>query len=226
MALDMSRIVDGIGFRVDGATPYGRSGAAISVADLNGDGLDDLVIGAPQASPAYTGETFVVYGTRDGFPDELNLGTIESGSGFRIDGVAPYDYSGQWVTNAGDLNGDGVEDLAIGARNAGTQGARAYVVFGTTGGFGETLELADLDGDVGFRIHGIGELQYGGSPISGDGDLNGDGFDDLVIGGPTRGEDERGRTYVVFGAADGIPARLDPGGLDGDDGFWLEGVSD
>ena len=104
------------GFQIDGAATYDRSGFSVAGAgDLNGDGRADLLIGAPGAdnnSRTYSGSTYVVFGKAG--TTTVDLETLGAG-GFQIDGAADYDSSGSSVAGAGDLNGDGREDVIIGA---------------------------------------------------------------------------------------------------------------
>ena len=92
------------------------------------------------------------------------------------------------MSGAGDVNGDGFADLIVGA--PGRPGGRyhageSYVVFGDPGGFGGALDLASLDGTNGFRLEGIDRVDTSGSSVSGAGDVNGDGFADLIVGAPS-----------------------------------------
>ncbi len=93
------------------------------------------------------------------FPANINLGTLDGTSGFSLSGVAASDQSGFAVSTAGDVNGDGVEDLLIGARGADPNGERSgtsYVVFGGAGvGSSGNLELSALDGTNGFSLAGV-----------------------------------------------------------------------
>ena len=98
--------------------------------------------------------------------------------------------TGNSVTNAGDVSGDGVDDLLIGAYRRSTNGIQdsgaAYVVFGDTD-LGNTglVELSDLDGSNGFVINGVEFSSNFGASVSGAGDLNGGGYADMVIGAPS-----------------------------------------
>ena len=84
------------------------------------------------------------------------------------------------------INGDGFDDIIIGAFQADPNGnynaGESYVVFGAASGFGASLDLSSLDGSNGFVINGIDSRDYSGESVSGAGDINGDGFDDIIIG--------------------------------------------
>ena len=130
------------------------------------------------------------------FPAVFELSSLDGTNGFQINGIDSIDQSGQSVSGAGDVNGDGIDDLIIGGYGDNYAG-ESYVVFGSNGGFSQSLNLSSLDGTNGFPI-------IGGRVVSGAGDVNGDGIDDLIIGatgGDPGGNFEAGESYVVFGRA-------------------------
>jgi hypothetical protein len=137
------------GYRIDGAAAGDRAGASVaSAGDVNGDGIGDVVVGSPGAganSRPNSGSAFVVFGRRTG--GDVDLAGLSSG-GIRIDGAVNFEQTGHAVAGAGDMNGDGMADVVLGAPLAGA--GSAYVVFGTAGG---ALDLAAL-GAGGFTIRG------------------------------------------------------------------------
>ena len=221
-ALDLSNL-DGInGFRLDGASGVSSAG------DVNGDGLDDVIIGDSGADPngAYNaGSSYVVFGKASGFAATLDLSNLDGNNGFRMDGVAANDATGK-VSNAGDINGDGFDDLIIGAPSTGVNGhytGSSYVVFGKASNFVATLDLSILDGSNGFRMDGVAAGDQLGGSVSNAGDVNGDGFNDLIVGALSADPNGTysGSSYVVFGKASGFGATLDLSNLDGSNGFRL-----
>ncbi|MBV9558469.1 MAG: FG-GAP repeat protein, partial [Pseudolabrys sp.] len=148
------------GFRLDGGAAYDEAGRwAAAAGDINGDGFADVIVGAAYAdnNGDGSGTAYLVYGKASGFAAVTDLANLASGDGFRIDGPGESYFAGAGVSSAGDLNGDGIDDLLIGAFGApfhGTNSGSTYVIFGTTSGFGDAFDLNSLDGSNGFRLDG------------------------------------------------------------------------
>jgi len=185
--------------------------------DVNGDGVDDLLIGSMGTRSTENldnaGASYVVFGgDAVGSTGVVDLSGLDGTDGFVINGVDPGDVSGRSVSGAGDVNGDGVGDLLIGAPSAGGSAGASYLVFGGRGVGGTgVLELSDLEGADGTVFKGIDQGDVSGESVSGAGDVNGDGVDDLLIGasGGDPNRDETGETYVVFGVAANRPILCD-----------------
>ena len=148
---------------------------------MNGDGFDDVIVGAYTADPngLYSGASYVIYGSASGLPAEIDVSTLDGTNGFQINGEAAYDQSGVAVS-AGDVNHDGFDDLLVGADGVTTSGGygAAYVIFGVLPDVGVALTGTDASqtlagGDFDDTLSGLG----------GNDDLYGNGGTDLLEGG-------------------------------------------
>jgi hypothetical protein len=230
--LELSDLDGSNGFQISGEKRKDYSGTSVSSAgDLNGDGFDDVLVGAFGADPNgfSSGSAYVVFGSDEDFAPELPLSVLDGTNGFQINGKQPDDDLGQSVASAGDVNGDGFDDLIIAGFTALLGAGASYVVFGHAGGFAETLDVSSLDGINGFQILGEDAGDGSGGSVASAGDVNGDGFGDLIIGASNAGDVSQygypGASYVVFGGAGGFPASLDLSVLDGVNGFQINGES-
>jgi Ca2+-binding RTX toxin-like protein len=158
---------------------------------------------------------------------------LNGANGFRIDGEGAGNDgdSGCSVASAGDVNGDGFADLIIGDRLAYTHGYRSgasYVVFGKEGGFAAKLQLSNLNGSNGFKISGEASRDYSGWSVASAGDINGDGFADVIVGAPQAYAQgyRSGVSYIVFGKQGDFAANLELSSLNGSNGFQISGSAD
>jgi T5SS/PEP-CTERM-associated repeat protein len=224
-SLELSSLNGASGFVLNGIDAGDRSGRSVSSAgDVNGDGVDDLIIGAYKASPdgvLYAGESYVVFGgVGVGSSGTLNLSSLDGTNGFVLNGIDAEDFSGESVSSAGDVNGDGADDLIIGAPRADPNGlsfsGESYVVFGgPIVGASGSLNLASLDGTNGFVLNGTDALDGSGFSVSAAGDVNGDGVDDVIVGAwqaDPNGQGNAGESYVIFGRLAGARVWTNPNG--------------
>ena len=216
----------GSGGIVDTAEPDDTFGTSLATGDFDGDGVDDLAIGAPEedvGAVADAGAVNVIYGTAGvGLTDVGNQIWDQDVAGIR-DSAEQTDYFGNALAS-GDMDGDGADDLAIGVHGEdvsglapviGSPGALS-VIYGTVGvgltAGGDNFVHQDTGG-----VRGISEADdlFGNALAAGD--MDGDGFDDLAIG--VVGEDLGAVTYagavnVFYGSGGGLSAAGDQ--------FWTQ----
>jgi Ca2+-binding RTX toxin-like protein len=237
-SFDLSSLNGTNGFTISGIVANGNLGYSVSNAgDINNDGVDDLIIGAPYASPngnSGAGQSYVIFGgTNVGGGGSFDLSSLNGANGFKINGIAAGDNSGNSVSNVGDINNDGVDDLIIGAYRADPNfndvAGQSYVVYGGTNvGSGGTLNLSSLDGINGFTINGSNSGDALGISVSNAGDINNDGIDDLIVGAWSADPlfNDEGQSYVVFGGTNiGTSGVFDPLSLNGTNGFRIDGIN-
>ena len=215
-ALELAAIAAGNGgFVVNGTAANEQAGYSVAAAgDVNGDGLADFIVGAPGADPATrpdAGRSYIVFGKNSG--TAVDLGAVATGSGgFVINGRLAGETSGSSVSAAGDVNGDGLADLIVAGPNGGTTASgpagHAYIVYGkaTT----SAVDLATVaTGSGGYVINGAAYDVI--ASVSSAGDINGDGFGDVVIGVTSSDpalDGNAGRAYIVFGKSTGTAVNL------------------
>ncbi|EGB04525.1 hypothetical protein AURANDRAFT_32412, partial [Aureococcus anophagefferens] len=179
-----------------GFEPDGTSGVSVAPAgDVDGDGMDDILIGAPGVKQAY-----VLFGSSGyaAFRRQLTMGNLNGFDGFKMYGEHAGDCAGYDVAAAGDFNNDGVDDLVVSAMlsNAGeVDGGNTYVIFGSQ--FDAKLDMIPKkkpDGTYGAAIIADCDIEV----VSSAGDFNDDGFEDMALACPSNA-DGSGTVFIVFG---------------------------
>jgi len=190
------------------------AGATVAGAgDVDGDGYDDLLISAPNSSGGvqFGGQVYLVLGASTGWAPDEDLAYADAS----FHGEEPGDYAGSAIAAAGDVNGDGYDDILIASPDRGEAGFRAgqaYLVMGDPAGWGMDQDLGGANASF------LGEEagDEAGSAVAGAGDVNGDGYDDLVVGAGANQENgsEAGQAYLVLGRSTGWTVDADLGGAD------------
>ncbi|TLN11850.1 hypothetical protein FDZ71_08995, partial [bacterium] len=172
---------------------YAYYGSSVDGAgDVNGDGYDDLVVGAPNYNTGMSdnGKVYVYYGSSSGVPTTPSWTAITNQAA---------SYFGISVAGAGDVNGDGKDDIIAGAQlydNGETDEGAAFVFLGSSSGLqanpSTTLESNQSNSKFGWIVDGAG-------------DVNGDGKDDVIVGASLfDGEvTDEGRAYLYYGSSTG-----------------------
>jgi Ca2+-binding RTX toxin-like protein len=188
-----------------------------------------VIIGAREADPNgldKAGAAYVVFG-KAAFDPTINLSdlnTLDGSNGFVINGEAAGDLLGESLSSAGDVNGDGFQDIIVGALGANGYTGTSYVIFGSAQPFSANFDLSQLDGTNGFAIEGINSGDVSGFSVSSAGDFDGNGFGDLLVAAPGANT-AAGETYLIFGKQGGFDASINLSELDGTNGFALKGVN-
>jgi hypothetical protein len=187
--------------RIDGVASNDRLGTAAAVSsDVDGDGIADLLLGAPMADGGGTnaGRTYLLTGPLSGV-------TSVTGASGTVDGMANEDRLGTALAAPGDTDGDGLADLLLGAygddTGAGSAGA-AFLVLGPATG-------ATTTGDAYASFYGEDTADRAGLAVSAAGDVDGDGLADMLVGADRSGSSDAGAAYVVLGGVSGAMSLSD-----------------
>ena len=159
------------------------------------------------------------------------LKDLNGKDGFRLDGASSKDESGFAVSGAGDMNKDGYHDIIIGAPKANGNAGESYVVFGKRS-WSRYMRLSSLNGKTGFTLTGVEPDDYSGISVAAAGDVDKDGYGDVLIGAyyadPERSTStvDGGIAYVFFGKKSGYKSTFDLDDINGSNGFKLDGAAE
>ncbi|MBU2949602.1 FG-GAP repeat protein, partial [Tamlana agarivorans] len=201
-------------FSVYGEQEADDLGESVSdLGDINGDGIDDIITGAPgidDGTILRVGEAYVIFGATGITSASVDVNNLDGSNGFTVRGLSTNDQMGIEVSSAGDINNDGIKDILIGSSG------KAIIIFGSNSGFSALYTTTDIDGINGIILDGAGNF---GESVSHLDDVNGDGIGDVIIG--ESGSD--GHAYVFYGSS--TIGHTNVTLLDGSNGFNIEGFS-
>ena len=206
------------GAKIVGPSSIGFGTKVINIGDVNSDGRDDILILAPTALPvsggSYSGVAYVIFGTSTTAMQTINVASLNGTNGFTVHGasfVPAFGTYGGLVDATGvDINGDGFKDIVLTQTlvpQGVTQLGETYVLYGKSGSFSDVNNLnldTGLNGTNGFKIVGVDDGVISDaniSRVSNAGDMNNDGFEDLMLGLPGGGPVNGGTVYVIYGRA-------------------------
>ncbi|MFN8465280.1 MAG: FG-GAP-like repeat-containing protein [Caldilineaceae bacterium] len=162
-----------------------------AAGDVNGDGYGDIVVGAKGVN-SEAGKVYVFHGGADGIH-----GTAVSPAWSAV-GEGPANYFGMSVAGAGDVNGDGYSDIIVGAYRADNNKGKAYVFHGSASG------VTGAAATPAWSTSGEQESDAFGGTVASAGDVNGDGYSDVVVGAPDYAINNTGKVYVFYGSTSGV----------------------
>ena len=177
-----------------------------SAGDVDGDGLDDLLVGAMfnDDRGGDAGKTYLILGASLGISSEIDLSLAD----YSFVGENRGDWAGFSVSSAGDVDGDGLGDILVGASAyGGSKYGKVYLILGASLGTTSEIDLSDAD----HSFMGENGHDFAGCSVSTAGDVDGDGLDDLLVGayGHDGGGSEAGKAYLILGASLGTTAGID-----------------
>ncbi|MEN2413117.1 HYR domain-containing protein [Flavobacterium mesophilum] len=225
--IDLALLNGTNGFKITNDLPQANfpvTGYDVGAAgDINGDGIGDFLITDPYRHTSYgneNGHVYVIFGKSSGFPAEFLLSSLNGTNGFALIGTTNYAAVGIDATAVGDINGDRIDDFAAIENGYGTTTGNVFVVYGSHSAFPPILRTNQIDGTNGFIIQGDATQGKIGRVISGLGDVNGDGIQDIGVG--TGVDSPEMKKFVVFGRSSNFPPILKTTTLNGINGFAIE----
>ncbi len=201
------------GFIIPGIDPESQFGAETKfIGDINNDGLEDIAIGVGSADIDglnLAGAAYIIFGTNTAFSAAFDINTLNGTNGFAVEGLVGSTRMGKSVEGLGDINGDGIDDLAI------VYSGTTMVIYGKTTPFNAAFNMDYADGINGFLIQGARTTNEVGAL----GDINDDDISDFIL------SRSGSAAWVIFGQSTDFPATINSSWLNGVNGFSIRRYS-
>jgi hypothetical protein len=202
-----------------GQNAFDRYGLSVSSAgDINADGYSDVIVGAIGVN-AITGAAYIYLGSDTG------LSTLNP-SILTIPFTGDEENYGWSVAGAGDINGDGYDDVIVGAKEqtnpgGGLAAGTVYIYLGSATGIASNSDATSASA----ILNGVNGFDFFGTSVSSAGDINGDGYSDVIVSAPEGGPQNQGAVYIYMGSATGISSTATADTLYGQSSFSEFGAS-
>ena len=220
----------GTGYTITGDVPTDTFGISVAAGgDFNGDGIGDFLVADDRVS-GFAGIVYVIFGVEGPRSDFLAKDVTSNGDGIQILGSAGGDFIGQRVQAldfAGDVNGDGFDDVIVGSIQALGGDGSAFLIYGSANPGDVTL--TSFSATEAARFDASAAMYYAGYSVAGLGDINGDGFDDFAFGhkyGVDSGSGYYGGANIVFGTASTFASPVSTATITGSVGRTVTGATD
>ncbi|MBS0637720.1 MAG: FG-GAP repeat protein [Verrucomicrobia bacterium] len=207
------------GFSVCDSSKNEALGYAVTICDINDDGIKDYILGAPGVDEQsnVVGRVYVIFGTDDAvWPNPFNLTTLNGKNGFVLQGVELNDFFGSDVAC---LLRNGSSALIVGVPGHNEGAGVVHVLYGGKKAYRTPIILSKIPEPEGFSIHGSSIYDFIGQTVLAVHDINGDGIDDIAFA-----SDTNNKVYVLFGT-NGLRSDLNTTDLDGHNGFIVIGTN-
>ena len=222
-SFDLSSVdlaAEGLGFKITGANAGDEFARTIrGVGDINGDGIQDFAVSANRYN-SDAGRIYIYSGKRD-WSGDLNAADFSTSDGILIEGGAS-DRIGRYINSvdgAGDVNGDGIDDMVTGTRAGDGEN---WIIFGDRDRTSFDLGTYSMDHPK-FVAMPAGTFYDTGFTAAGPGDVNGDGFNDVAFGGNAQGSTSEGKPVIIYGKASGWSTVTTLDTIGTADGFYVRG---